>query len=524
MTKRNSLKWKLNSDLLSGFMVFLIALPLSLGIAKASGFNPAMGVLSAIIGGLFTTIFNVSPLTIKGPAAGLITISSAALIEFSSIAGESEAFKIVGTLIVIMAVMQIILGFLKLGVLSDFFPHSAVHGMLAAIGIIIIAKQIPVLLGDDPRIYKNETAIELIFNLPKLFVNAHMHIATVGFLALIILFALPKIKKGFIKKIPAPLFVLLICIPMSIYWSFKNSEGIYSLVQIGDFWNSIQLNFNLDYILTFVFWKYVIMFLFVCTIESLLTVKAIDNLSNKSKSNYNGELIGQGAGNIISGILGGLPMISEVVRSTSNVNFGAKSKFSNFFHGLFLLISMLLFIPVIELIPNAALAALLIYAGFRLAAPKEFIHMYKIGKEQLIIFLVTILVTLLEDLLIGILAGILVKIIFHLINGATIKSLFKTNYEINIIDENETKITILEVAVFSNILFYKKLLSSIDSPKICIDFKKTKLIDHSFLSFITYLKNEYLQKGVQVKITGIDFHKSFSKHPLATRVLKKKSF
>ncbi len=509
--------WK--NDMLPGFMVFLLALPLSLGIAKASGFPPAMGVLTAIVGGLFTSFFKVSELTIKGPAAGLITVCAAAVLEFG---GGDQGWHTVSAIIAVMAAIQIIFGLLKFGSLSDFFPHSAVHGMLAAIGIIIIAKQIPVLLGDDPSIYKGEGPIELLMDIPRFITHAHWHIAIVGLIGLAILFTLPLLKFNFLKKVPGPMFVLLMAIPLSLYWHFKETEPSYSLVTIGDFWGSVGINADFSQIGTFAFWKYVMMFLFVSSLESLLTVKATDNLDPyKRSSDYNGDLKAQGAGNVLSGLLGGLPMISEVVRSSGNVSFGAKTKWSNFFHGVFLLLAMLLLIPVIETIPNAALASMLIFAGYRLAAPKEFVHTYHLGQEQLAIFLTTIIVTLAEDLLLGIAAGILVKFLFHLYNGATLGSLFKISYNEIKTDDNHIALEIKDSAVFSNLIGYKKVLACLPATSsITIDFTQARIIDHSFMAFITHMQKEYAGEGREMKLTGLQNHRPLSKHPLATRTLK----
>lgn len=514
------LKENWSSDIVSGFLVFLLALPLSLGIAKASGFPAAMGVLTAMIGGLATVFFKVSQLSIKGPAAGLITIAAASVMELG---GDEQGWKMACGVIAVMAVLQMLFGFLKFGSLSDFFPHSAVHGMLAAIGLIIIAKQIPVLLGDDPTLYKGEGPIELFMDIPKFVLNAHWHIAAIGIVGLIIMFGLPLLKIKLLKKVPAPMIVLIVAVPLTIFWHFNQTEPTYSLVKIGDFWGSLGFNADFSGIGTFSFWKYVIMFLFVSSLESLLTVKAVDSLDPfKRQSSYNGDLIGQGAGNLLSGILGGLPMISEVVRSSSNIGFGAKTKWSNFFHGIFLLLAMIFLIPVIEMIPNSALAAMLIFAGYRLAAPKEFIHTYHIGKEQLAIFLTTIIVTLAEDLLLGIAAGIVVKIIFHLSNGVKLKSLFKVRYTLEK-DEKLTTITVKDAAIFSNLIAFKKLLTQIEPNKhIVLDLSNAKLIDHSFMSFIHHYEFEYNEAGGKFVIKGIENHKQLSKHHLATRVLKKK--
>eukprot|EP01041_Mallomonas_annulata_P039650 gene39650-63379_t len=177
-------------------------------------------------------------------------------------------------------------------------------------------------------------------DIPKFITHAHWHIAIVGLIAISLMFALPKLKVNFLKKIPAPMIVLLLTIPLAFYWHFKSTEGEYSLVTIGDFWGSIAFHTNFAFIATFAFWKYVFMFLFVSSLESLLTVKATDNLDPyKRTSDYNGDLKAQGVGNLLSGFFGGIPMISEVVRSSSNVNFEAKTKWSNFFHGVFLLLA-----------------------------------------------------------------------------------------------------------------------------------------------------------------------------------------
>jgi len=520
-TKReiDSLKKNFKSDISAGFFVFLLALPLSLGIAKASGFPASMGVLTAIIGGVFTLFFRVSELSIKGPAAGLITISAAAVTEFG---GNQFAWQTVCAIIVTMAVLQIFLGFLKLGSLTDFFPHSAVHGMLAAIGIIIMLKQFPVLLGVDPSLYTSKGPIELLISIPMILSNFRWHVAIIGIISLLLMFVVTGVKKSFLRKIPAPLTVLLVAIPMALFWDFKHTEPGYTLVIIGDFWGSLAVNTDFTEFFSFPFWKYVLMFLFVSSLESLLTVKAIEGLDPYNrKSDYNGDLIGQGAGNVLAALLGGLPMISEVVRSSANVGFGAKTKWSNFFHGVFLLLSMIFLIPFIELIPNSALSAMLIYAGYRLAEPKEFIHTYKIGKEQLAIFLVTIFITIAEDLLLGILAGILVKFIFHFIHGVRLYNLFKAKA---IVTTNGT-VTILKLdgsAIFSNLISFKKLLSAVDKNNhIVIDFSETNLVDHSFMSFIHHFKSEKEAMNSSCQLVGFENHKSFSDHRLSTKKLIK---
>ena len=516
----DGLKQNWSSDALSGFLVFLLALPLSLGIAKASGFPAAMGVLTAMIGGIVVSIFAGSRLTIKGPAAGLITVCAGAVTDFGSL-NIGDAVALTCGAIVVMSVIQFIFGILKFGSYSDFFPVSAVHGMLAAIGVLIFAKQLPVLLGVDASLTKGLSPIGLYTHIPTFIANANFNIALVGILSLIIIFGLPMLG-GVFKKIPAPMVVLVVAIPLAIFLHLDSILSVdgkpFALVHIVDFWKGVKLNASFAAIGTGVFWKYVVMFLFVNSLESLLTVKAIDGLDPfKRTSDYNKDLRALSIGNGLSGLLGGLPMISEVARSSANVNNGAKTRWANFFHGLFLFVAMLLLIPVINLIPNSALAAMLISVAYRLASPKEFINTYKVGPEQLAIFLVTIIITVAEDLLLGVGAGILTKFIFHIINGAPIKSLFSARYELSEA-ENTYDIKIKDSALFSNYLGYKKLWATLKpGKKINFHFEEAKLVDHTFMEQLHHFEEEYHHAGGHVNITGLDKFKKFSTHPLSTR-------
>ncbi|SFP94946.1 Sulfate permease, MFS superfamily [Nitrosomonas cryotolerans] len=508
------LKENFKYDAVAGFLVFLLALPLSLGIAKAGEFPPAMGVLSAMIGGLFTTFFAGSQLTIKGPAAGLITICAGCVIELG---GGMEGWRLALGVMVVAGALQVVLGLLKAGSLSDFFPHSAVHGMLAAIGVIIISKQFHIMLGIDPADLTGMNPVALYVEVPNSIVNANGVIAAIGLACLAVMFIWPQIK-GLLAKIPAPMVVLLIAIPAAIFLDFKGTQPGHILVAVGDFWEMVGFNPDFSAISTFVFWKYVFMFLIVGSLESLLTVKAIDNLDPwKRQSNYNKDLIGLGAGNTLAAVLGGSPTISEVARSSANVDFGARTRWANFFHGFFLFIAMLLMIPVIELIPNAALAALLVYVGYRLAAPHVFFKTYKIGSEQLTIFLVTIAATVATDLLIGIASGILTKFIFHIVNGAALSNLFKARYELN---ESEGKyhLAFHDAVIFSNLIGFKKAFKQIQPGKTAVlDFSQAHLVDHTFMEFLNHFESEYTNAGGTVEVKGFERFQPFSSHPLSGR-------
>jgi MFS superfamily sulfate permease-like transporter len=511
----DGLKQNWRADMMSGFLVFLLALPLSLGIARASEFPPAMGVLTAMVGGLFVSFFAGSRLTIKGPAAGLITICAGAVTELG---GGAEGWKLTLGVIVVASVLQIFLGFLKLGSLSDFFPHSAVHGMLAAIGLIIFSKQIHVLLGIDPAMLKGMEPLELFQMIPYSISHEDIRVTFVGVVSLVIIFGLPLLKFPLAKRIPPPMVVLLVTIPMALIMDFKHTEPAFDMVKIGDFWGTVGLNADFSAIGSWVFWKYVIMFLFVNSLESLLTVKAIDGLDPYRRiSNPNKDLIAVGMGNGLSSLLGGLPMISEVARSSANITFGGRTRWANFFHGSFLLVAMIAFIPVIEMIPNTALAALLISVGYRLASPNEFFKTYKIGSEQLVIFITTIIVTLATDLLIGVGAGIAMKFFFHILNGAPVRSLFKARYELYETPA-EYHVKVKDAAIFSNLIGYKKLFNRFDpGRKIFFSFEDARIVDHSMMESLHHFEEEYHHHGGSVVVQGFDNFKAFSNHPFATR-------
>jgi len=504
------------TDTISGFIVFLLALPLSLGIAKASEFPPIMGLITAIIGGMVVSLFSGSRLTIKGPAAGLIVIVAGAVTDFGG--GLTGWYLALGAMFV-AAILQILFGLLKFGKLADFFPLSAIHGMLAAIGIIIIVKQLPVLLNVDPLLMAGKGPLDLIVSIPEMFMHLDPRGALIGGISLLIMMGWPYLKNFSISKIPAPLVVLCIAVPAELWMDFQHTEPPYALVHIGNLMDNLHLNVDFGgFSNPALFIKYVVMFALVGSLESLLTVKAIHLLDPfKRKSNYNKDLIAVGIGNTITSILGGLPMISEVARSSANVNNGAKTRWANFFHGFFILLFVLLAARYIEMIPNAALAAMLISVGIKLSHPKEFIHTFRIGKEQLAIFLTTIFFTLFEDLLIGIAAGIILKLIIHVFNGASIKALFKAPVSISF-EGNNYLVEVDKAAVFSNFIGIKKNLESIPGGfDIVIDLQGTKLTDHSVMENLQHFKHDYDHSGGTVTITGLDNHRPLSDHDLASR-------
>ncbi|TAE61590.1 MAG: SulP family inorganic anion transporter [Bacteroidetes bacterium] len=504
------------ADATSGFIVFLLALPLSLGIAKASDFPPLMGLVTAMIGGIVVSFFAGSQLTIKGPAAGLIVIVAGAVADFGG--GETGWHLALGAMVV-AALVQVLFGVFKLGRMADFFPLSAIHGMLAAIGLIIIAKQLPVLLDVDPALSKGKGPLELFASIPEFFAHLDPRATLIGIISLAIMLGWPFIKNKTIRIIPAPLMVLMIAIPAELLMDFQHTEPAYALVHIGNLLENIHLNVDFGGIAQpAVFIRYVIMFALVGSLESLLTVKAIDLLDPwKRKSHANKDLIAVGVGNAAAAFLGGIPMISEVARSSANVSNGARTCWANFFHGVFILVFVLFASNLIELIPNTALAAMLITVGIKLAHPREFVQTFRIGWEQLAIFLVTIFFTLFEDLLVGIFAGMALKLVIHTFNGAPVSSFFKSQAEISF-EGNEYLVRLSKSAIFSNYLGIKDKLESIPHGfHITIDLEHTKMVDHSVMENLHHFQHTYTHTGGSVTIIGLDKHQAISDHHLAAR-------
>ncbi|MDP2387632.1 MAG: SulP family inorganic anion transporter [Bacteroidota bacterium] len=520
------LKENFASEAVSGFMVFLLALPLSIGIAKASDFPPIFGLVTAIIGGIIVSFFSGSKITIKGPAAGLIVIASGAV---STFGGGEKGWHITLAAIVVAGLLQVVFGVLKFGKLSDLFPGAAIHGMLAAIGIIIMSKQIHTLLGIPPSELNGKEPLELLAMIPQSLLHENAHVTEIGIACLLILIAMSYVKNQKIKKIPAPLIVLAVAIPLGFALHIKTEGSIanFALVKVGSIAAEFKNGFvNVDFsgisgnIGTFI--EYVVLFSLIGSIESLLTVKAMDNLDRyERKSDANKDLWAIGIGNVLSGIVGGLPMISEVARSSANIEYGAKTRWSNFFHGLFLLLAVLLAVPLIEMIPNTALAAMLIFVGFRLAHPKAFKHMYHIGIDQLIIFCVTIFMTLATDLLIGVGSGMFLEIIINMFHGARFKNMFRA--KCNIINgEHEVNVIIHSELVFSNFLGLKNKLNELpEGKKIMIHLTDSKVIDHSSLVALGEFEKNYERKNGKVILIGLGEHTKVSHHPQST--VKKKN-
>jgi MFS superfamily sulfate permease-like transporter len=528
-------------DLLSGFFVFLIALPLCLGISIASGYPPIAGIFTAIVGSIVTTFLSNSELTIKGPAAGLIVIVIGAVTSFGFTGGQDPAadqaaYKMALAVSVVAGVIQIIFGLVRAGKLGDFFPTSAVHGMLAAIGVIIMLKQIPVAVGQSAK----GEPLEILREIPHKLANANPEIAIIGIVSLLILFGLPLLKKlvnnRFFNMIPAQMVVLLVAVPMGMYFDLSH-EHTYS-------WGGTKYKLGEQFLVNVpndllaamahpdfsVFtnpdlrmkaFGWVLMFTLIGSLESMLSAKAVDMIDPyRRKTNLNRDLVAVGIANTAVSFIGGLPMISEIVRSKANADNGAKTRFADMWHGVFLLSFVALAPGLIHRIPLAALAAMLVYTGFRLASPREFMNVLKIGPEQLLIFTATIIGVLATDLLIGIGIGIAVKAAIHVANGVPLTTMFKPYLEVIPQGEDSVLIVARGSAVFTNWLSFKREIEQIglqEKNNIVIDLSGTKLVDHSVMEKLHEMEGDFHQVGLNFEVIGLESHHQFSAHPFAAR-------
>lgn len=416
----------IKNDLPAGLVVFLVALPLCLGIALASGAPLFAGVIAGIVGGTVVAITSGSALSVSGPAAGLTVIVLNAITQL----GSYDVFMLA---VVLAGLIQIVLGFLKAGVIGYYFPSSVIKGMLAAIGIILILKQIPHAVGYD---IDNEGDFDFfqtdgqntfseIFNS----VN-HIHPGAV-IIALVSLFILimwerPFLKKyAFFKIVPGALLVVILGIVMNLLFEKYNPMLFLSgdkLVQlpVANSTSEFASQFSLPDFSAFGNYQVYVVAItiaIIASLESLLSIEAADKLDPYKRSTpTNRELKAQGLGNFVSGLIGGLPLTAVIVRSSANVNAGAKTKLSSIIHGLLLLLSVIALASVLNKIPLACLAALLLTVGYKLAKVSLFKSMYKLGWQQFLPFVITVLAIQFSDLLKGIAVGMFVAITFIIFN------------------------------------------------------------------------------------------------------------
>ncbi|MEM6719625.1 MAG: SulP family inorganic anion transporter [Bacteroidota bacterium] len=519
------------SDLIAAISVSLIALPLSLGIALAAGAPPMAGIFSAIVGGVVTTLYRGGHISVNGPAKGVIGVILLGIALMDD--GSGQAFNYVLAAVVVSGALQMLLGILKLGRLADIFHSSVIHGILAAIGIIIFAKQIHVAMGthsESPSIIQN--LIDAVIYLPK----ANPFVVIIALTGLLLLLFHSKISNRIFHLLPTPMWVIGLSIPFVYVFNFFDEQtlsflgnayevGPTLLLEIPDTIIDSIMHPNFGKIHTIEFWTTVFSLLIISSIESLAIAKAVDKIDPyKRKTDLNKDLTGIGLSTVAAGMIGGLPIIAVIIRSTVNIHNGAKTKWSNMYQGLLLLIFIVLLSPIMRQVPLCAFAILLVYTGFKLASPSVFKQMYSQGTEQLIFFIVTMILTLYTNLLVGLVGGLAFALITHMLLARLsipqfFKMVYKSRTKLIKRPDGNFDLKIRGIANFLGIIKVDKLVAQIPSgANVNIDLSETRLVGITYMDYLVeYLKAQRATGG-EVFITGLNSHVSSSTHNRALKI------
>jgi carbonic anhydrase len=484
---------KLKNDLPASIVVFLVALPLCLGVALASGAPLLSGILSGIIGGIVVGILSQSHTSVSGPAAGLAAVVLVSITQL----GSYEIFLLA---VCIAGLIQLLAGIFKVGFIANFMPSNVIKGLLAAIGIILILKQIPHAVGFD-KDYEGdfsffqqdgENTFSELLNIFNYFSWGAIIISGLSIMAMIFWDKTP-LKK--FKYLPASLFVVVLGLIVNLLFqnffptlaitnehlvNIPKFEGIDSLITLPDFGGIRNSQV----------WMVALTIAIVASIETLLNLEAVENLDpHKRVASPNKELVAQGIGNMVAGLVGGIPITSVIVRSSVNINAGAETKMSAILHGLFLLISLLLLSPVLNLIPLASLASILLLTGYKLAKVSLFKDMYSKGLNQFIPFAVTVIAIVFTDLLIGVLIGTAISIFYIL------KRNFKNAYHFN--KESFHTGDIITMRLSEEVSFLNK--ASIKQTLADIPKNSSVILDASNATYIDYDVMEVIKDFIEVQ-------------------------
>jgi len=508
MTKKINLFANLKSDFPSGLVVFLVALPLCLGIALASGAPPLSGIIAGIVGGIVVGTISRSHISVSGPAAGLTAIVLTAITDLG-------AFNIFLTAGLIAGIIQLILGFVKAGSISNYFPTNVIEGMLAGIGIIIILKQIPHAVGYDADFEGDEAFAEKGGNAWDSIFEAFNHVQLgailITLISIAILISWDKIN--FLKKlklVPGALVAVVVGVILNeIFISSGNSLAIQKehlvnlpVPQSWDDFKNIIITPDFSGFMDAKVWTIGATIAIVASIETLLCIEASDRMdSQKRYTDTNVELKAQGIGNILSSLIGGLPMTSVVVRSSANANAGAKTKMSAIIHGVLLLISVLSIPFLLNKIPLATLAAVLLLVGYKLAKPAVIMHFWHKGKYQFVPFIATLLAVVFTDLLKGVALGIIISIIFIL--RGNLKRAYRFRKE-KFEDGDVIRIDLAQEVSFLNKAAIKTTLAEIpENSKVVINASDTVYIAHDVLDLIQeFATIRASEENIKVKLKG----------------------
>lgn len=492
-------------DFKASITVFFVALPLCLGISLASNAPVYSGLIAGIIGGTIVSLISKSHLSVSGPAAGLTAICAAAITQLGAI----EIFFLS---LAIAGLLQMLLGFLKLGGFTHFIPSAVIKGMLTAIGLILISKQIPLILGyDQPDFWTNQLFNIFTFHHTFSHIDVLYHHTSAGaiIISLLTLTILYTWKKTLAKKIaflPASFITVLAGVFLAMAFnSIFHARQLEpaQFVRIPDhIFSGIKLPQFSALFTEIEIWRNAIVICFVASLETLLSVTAIDKLDPYNRvSPQNRELVAQGTGNFISGLLGGLPITAVIVRSSANAQAGAKTKMSSFVHGLWLLLAVLFAVQWINLIPYCVLAVILIRTGYNLAKPKMMYSIYKQGREQFLPYIITVVAILFSDLLIGVLIGCGYAIYF------LIKHTYRAGFSVKEKTTGQIKYFNVELALNVSFLNKKRFIDMLDRlPEysvVEINGADSVYIDRDILEILHDFKSKAHQKHIQFTTINI---------------------
>ena len=516
----NTQAWfkEIKSDLPASIVVFFVALPLCLGIALASGAPLFSGVIAGIVGGIIVGMFSGSQLGVSGPAAGLAVVVLTAIATL----GSFEAFLLA---VVLAGIIQFLLGYFRAGFIAYFVPSSVIKGMLTGIGLLIILKQIPHALGYSSDFEGDESFSQIdggntftsIMSAWELLTPGAIVIALVSMAILIFWDAVLLKKHKFFQILQGPIVVVL----MGIVFNYLYLKGFFGLSLQPDQLVTLPVADGIGgFVKLFTYpdfsqwsnpeiFKIAIVMAIIASLETLLCVEAADKLDPlKRVTPTNQELKAQGIGNIISGLIGGLPITQVIVRSSANISFGAKTKLSTIFHGFFMLISAITIAEFLNMIPLASLAAILLMVGYKLAKPSLFKQMFDLGHEQFIPFIVTIVAIVLTDLLTGIGIGLGVSILF------TLHHSFRNSHYIKEVTTTEDDKVVHHLVLAEEVTFFNKasiveVLETIPkNSKVIIDCSNSKAIDYDVAEFIRDYQLHASIKNITVETIGFIAPKS----------------
>jgi len=518
---------ELPQNIFAGFVVSLIALPLGLGLAIASEAPPLAGIIAAVAGGVVVSLFGGSHVTIAGPGNGLVIVLLAAI---STLGGGDlyQGYLYTLAAIIFSGLLLFVFGVLRMGAMSEFFPATALQGMLAAIGVGILAKQFHLMLGIQS--VKGST-LEQLLAIPDSFLTflaVHPFAGVLGLASLVFLFLYSRIRNPYFHLIPAPMWVVVVSIGIGYYYQLVLNQpppiGEELLIRLPE-----KLVANIprpmfDRVLDWDFIGAVFSITLVAVIESLLSIKAVDKLDpKKRRSNVNKDLRALGLASVVSGFLGGLNVVTVIARSSVNANNGGTNRSANFFHAAFLVLFLLLLGKQIQMIPLTSLAAILVFTGYKLATPENLLRIYKIGPEQALIFLVTLTTTLLTSLISGIAVGVLFTFLTHLVLSKNILmfslNLFKPNVLMYL--EEQTGNYYVSVKNFCSFLNFYRLKNKLDqipeSEHAVVDFSLCDFVDHTVMEGLHDYQRSFDRKGGDFEIIGLDIHASETEHPFSVR-------